>query len=288
MPHTVPRENATFVDAEGVTIHHHRWEAPTPRAVVQLVHGVGEYAARYEQLAQTLAAAGYSVDALDWRGHGQTGLAQWGGDHAKIGRLGPGGVRATIAGIRQHAGLARRDGLPLVLLGHSMGSLFGQKIIDADASDYAAVVFSGTASRTPRQMNAGDLNKRHAHLGPTTAEWLTRDRAIVDAFARDPLTTEAKVAQLFGIADGLRLYGTPRRVNRDLPLLLQVGEEDPLGGPRSVELLANAYRRAGLTDITIEIYPGARHEVYNETNRVEVLADLVAWLDGHVGADRAV
>lgn len=283
--HPIAREDATFVDAHGVTIHYHRWAAPRPKAVVQLLHGLGEYAARYEWFAQQLAAAGCTVYADDHRGHGQTGLAQWGGDHAKLGRLGPGGLRAAIAAIQQFTALIRErePGLPLVLAGHSLGSLIGQTILGTDAADYDAVVLSGTAYRTLRHMNSGDLNKRHAHLGPTTAEWLSRDRAIVDAFAADPLTFEAKVAKLFGIADGMRLLGTPRKLGKDLPMLILNGEEDSLGGPRSVELLARAYRdRGGLSDVTVRIYPGARHEVYNETNRDEVLADLVAWLDAHV------
>ncbi len=84
------------------------------------------------------------------------------------------------------------------------------------------------------------------------------------------------------VVEGLRLLGTPGRLARDLPMLIQIGSEDSLGGPRSVELLADAYRRkGGLSDVTVEVYPQARHEVYNETNRDEVIADLVAWLGAH-------
>ena len=71
---TVERRDATFLDAQGVTIHYHVWSAPRPRAVIQLVHGLGEYATRYERFAQDLVAAGYSVWASDLRGHGSTGL----------------------------------------------------------------------------------------------------------------------------------------------------------------------------------------------------------------------
>lgn len=274
------REHATFVDAHGITIHYYRWAASTPVATVQLLHGLGEYATRYEPLARQLAAAGYTVYADDHRGHGATGMGQWDHDATKLGRLGPGGVRATIGAIRQLGDLiAERDpGLPRVILGHSLGSLFAQKILDAHAADYDAAVLSGTAYRTLRHMNSGDLNRRHRHLGPTTAEWLSRDRAVVDAFAADPLTFEAKAAKLFGLADGIRLLGTPRRLARDLPILIAIGDEDTLGGPASVERLAAAYRRRGSSDVTVRIYEGARHEIFNELNRDEVVADLLAWL----------
>ncbi|MFT4283595.1 MAG: alpha/beta hydrolase [Protaetiibacter sp.] len=281
----VTRTEHTFVDAEGVTIHYYVWPADAPRAVVQLLHGVGEYATRYERFAQALAAAGYTVYADDHRGHGATGLGQWGGDSARLGRLGPGGVRAAIAAIVQLAGIIRAEnpGVPLVLFGHSLGSLFAQKIIGADASRYDAVILSATAYRTLTDMNGGDLNARHKHLGTTGHEWLSRDPEVWAAFAADPLTFDATVLKLFGLPDTLRLLGTPKRLNRDLPMLIMIGEEDPLGGPASIRKLAAAYeKRGGLTDVTVTVYPGARHETLNETNQEEVRADVVAWLDAHV------
>lgn len=280
------RGEHSYVDAEGVTIHYYVWRLGTPKAVVQLIHGLGEYATRYEDFAQALVAAGYAVYAGDLRGHGQTGVQQWGGDLSKLGTLGPGGVRATVAGIRQLSAIARDEHphLPLVLLGHSLGSLFAQKILNAAATDYDAAVLSGTAFRTLRHMNSAPLNKRFRHLGTTGAEWLSRDPAVAPAFVADPLTFDAQAAKLFGIADGLRLLGTPTRLAKDLPLLIQIGSDDALGGPKSVQLLAAAYRKqGGLTDVTVDIYEGGRHEMYNETNRVEVIADLTSWLDRHLG-----
>lgn len=283
---TAARGDYTFVDAEGVTIHYYVWRAGKPKAVVQIVHGVGEYATRYEQVAQDLVAAGYTVYAGDLRGHGQTGVTQWGADLSKLGRLGPGGVAATIAGIRQLSGIARDDHpqLPLVLLGHSLGSIFGQKMLNEDASPYAAAVLSGTPYRTLQHMNGGDLSKRHrpAGGGGTGTEWLSRDPDVWTRFAADPLTFDAKVAKLFGVRQALSLLGTPKKLSRDLPILIIIGEEDPLGGPRSVELLARAYRARGVSDVEVKIYAGGRHEMFNEINRDEVIADLVAWLDTHV------
>ena len=275
----------SYVDHDGVTIQYYGWHAASPKAIIQVVHGVGEHALRYEELAGRLVAAGYTVYAADLRGHGQTGVRQAAGDLTQLGRSGPGGIRSMVKDIRQHTAILRaaHPGLPLVLLGHSLGSLFAQKILNTAAADYDAAVLSGTAYRTPLRMDSGDLNRRHKHLGTTGAEWLSRDPAVSEAFARDPLTFDAKVVKLYGVADGLRLLGRPRRLARDLPLLIQIGSDDPLGGPRSVELLAQAYRRrGGLSDVTALVYPDARHEVYNETNRADVAADLVGWLDARV------
>jgi alpha-beta hydrolase superfamily lysophospholipase len=287
---TAARGDASFVDAHGVEIVYSTWRAGKPRGIVQIAHGVGEHGLRYEPLAQDLVRAGYTVHVNDHRGHGRTGLGQWGGDASRLGHLGPGGLRAAIAAVRQLSAIARADepGLPLVLLGHSWGSLMAQKIVNAASGDYDGVVLSGTAYRLPGWMNGGDLNKRFAD-GPTKFEWLTRDRAVIDAVEVDPLAVEADVVGLFGIPDTLRLLGVPRRgIPHDLPMLLQVGSDDSLGGPRSVSRLAAAYRRrGGLSDVTVRVYEGARHEVYNETNRDEVVADLVAWIDTHVGSTRA-
>lgn len=283
----VTRTEHTFVDAHGVTIHYYVWAASAPRAIVQLLHGVGEYATRYERFARALAAAGYTVYADDHRGHGATGMQQWGGDTSKLGRLGPGGVRAAIAAIEQLSGIIRDEnaGVPLVLFGHSLGSLFAQKIIGTDVARYSAVVLSGTAYRTLTDMNGGDLNAKHKHLGTTGHEWLSRDPEVWAAFAADPLTFDATVIKLFGIVDTLRLLGTPKKLNADVPMLIMIGDEDPLGGPMSIRKLADAYeKRGGLTDVTVTVYPGGRHEMLNETNQAEVRADVIAWLDAHVGA----
>lgn len=279
---TVERQHRTFTDAHGVVVHYYVWAPGKPKAVVQLAHGVGEHALRYELLAQALVAAGYAVYADDHRGHGQTGVDYWKGDLAQIGKLGVGGLRATQQNLLDLTRIAQEEnpGLPFVMLGHSWGSLMVQNLLNAGPHPWSAVVLTGTAFRTPFDMNGGDLNARHKHLGDTGAEWLSRDPAVARAFVDDPLTTDAKVLQLFGVADGLRLFGRPKRVQPPVPLLIMVGDDDPLGGEASAKKLADAYlRRGGLTDVELIVYAGARHEVFNETNQAEVRADLIAWLD---------
>jgi len=283
---TVTRTASTFVDAEGVTIHYYSWKAAKPKAVLQLTHGLGDHALRYEQVAQDLVAAGYTVYADDHRGHGATGVGQYGGDSSKMGKLGPGGLRATVEGVRQFTRIIREEnpGLKLALLGHSWGSLMVQMILNEHADDYDVAVLTGTAYRTLTDMNGGNLNAKHKHLGTTGNEWLSRDPAVAQQFADDPLTFYAAAIQLFGIADGLRLLGKPtRNIAKDIPLLIMIGSEDTLGGEKSIAKLAEAYiTRSRLSDVQAIVYPEARHEIFNETNRDEVIADLVTWLDARL------
>jgi alpha-beta hydrolase superfamily lysophospholipase len=273
-----------FVDAHGVAIVYDRYEATgAPRGVVQILHGVGEHAGRYRVLAETLAARGFVVYADDHRGHGRTGMRQHRDDATRLGRLGPGGLRAAVAACRAFTDLSRAEqpGLPLILLGHSWGSFLAQMLLDDRPEAYDAVVLSGSALRWPGSLNSGDLNAPWKVAGATGMEWLSTDEAVWRAFLDDPLTTTTRLPKLFGPLDTLRLIGRPRRkLGRDLPVLLMVGSEDTVGGPRAVHRLADAYRRrSGLTDVTTLVYPGARHEIFNEAVQEDVRADLVAWLE---------
>jgi alpha-beta hydrolase superfamily lysophospholipase len=280
---SVQRTDRTFVDAQGVTIHYYTWSAPKPKGVVQIAHGLGEYATRYDELAQALVAAGYSVYADDHRGHGRTGVEQHLGNMKHMGRLGPGGLGATIEEVRQLTTIIRAENpdAPVALLGHSWGSLMAQTILNHHAEDYDAAVLTGTAYRRPGSMNAGQLNAKHKHLGTTGFEWLSRDPAVSQAFLDDPLTFYADTLKLFGIADGLRLFGVPtKHIGKDIPLLIAIGSDDSLGGEKSVRTLAEKYiSRSKLSDVEVIVYDGARHEIFNETNRAEVTSDLVQWLD---------
>lgn len=280
------RDDRTYQDAEGITIHYYVWVAKKPRAVIQLAHGLGEHAARYEWLAGQLTAAGYTVYADDHRGHGQTGLDQYGGDHAKLGKLGAGGMRATVESVHQLTGIIRAEnaGLPLILLGHSWGSFLAQILVNKYSEEYNAVILSGSALRMLGQTNTGDLNAKYKHLGSSGYEWLSRDPAVVAAAAADPLMFVANGMKLFGILDSLRLLGKPAKsIEHDLPVLIQVGSNDVVGGVKSNELLAEAYlTRSGLSDVELIVYTGAQHEIFNETNKDEVVADTLAWLADHV------
>ncbi|GAA2976800.1 alpha-beta hydrolase superfamily lysophospholipase [Microbacterium terrae] len=278
-----------FTDAHGIAIVYDVHPAKTtPRAVVQLLHGVGEHAGRYAATIEALTADGYIVYADDHRGHGRTGMRQHGGDASQLGRLGPGGLPAAAEAVWLLTQMIRAEhpDLPLVLLGHSWGSFLAQILVNDHPDGYDAVVLSGSSLRWPGALNSGDLNKKWKGPDANGVEWLSTDAAVQQAFLDDPLTTVTPLPKLFGPLNTLRLIGRPRKnLGVDVPMLLMVGRDDSVGGPRSVHRLADAYRsRSRFTDVTTLVYPGARHEIFNEVVQEDVRGDLLVWLDKRFAA----
>jgi alpha-beta hydrolase superfamily lysophospholipase len=279
----------SFQDEQGVEIKFYEWPVADPKAVVQIAHGLGEHARRYDQMAMVLNRAGFSVYADDHRGHGQTGLGQIERRLIKkLGNLGQGGMDATFKQVLDFSKLIKSEnpGKPLVFLGHSWGSFIAQKVINNSSDLYDAVVLSGSALTMPGYLATGDFNKVWKKLpGSTGYEWLSRDVEIQKKFVADPLTFLAAAMQVFGIANSLKLFGTPsKNVRSDLPILVQVGEADPIGGEYSNKALVEAYRKkAGIQDIELFVYHDARHEIYNELNKDDILQDLIKWINIRIG-----
>lgn len=282
MSHETPSPaEFSYTDAEGVEISVYTWAADDPIGVVQIAHGIGEHAMRYDAVARSLAAAGLTVYADDHRGHGQTGMRQYDGDTSRLGRLGPGGLRATEAAIVQLTGIIRdrHPGTPVAMLGHSWGSLMAQRILNEHPHTWDVVILSGSALRTLRHMESGDLNAHWAGADASGFEWLSREPAVASAFIADPLCFPADVLKLFGFADGLRLYGKPvAGLAPEVPILITSGSDDPLNRGDGLKLLAEAYRARGVRDVTLKMYPGARHEIFNETNSDAVTAEVTTWI----------
>jgi len=278
----------SFKDDFGVEIMFYEWPVAEPKAVIQLAHGLGEHARRYDLMAATLNRAGFSVYADDHRGHGQTGVKQLENKQIKrLGNLGPGGMAATFKQVADFSELIKSEnpGKPLVLLGHSWGSFIAQKVINNKSDFYDAVILSGSALTMPGYLATGDFNKVWKKLpGSTGYEWLSRDVEIQNKFVADPLTFLALAMQVFGIKNSLQLFGTPsKQIRKDLPILVQVGEADPIGGERSNKALVEAYRKnAGIEDIELYIYHDCRHEIYNELNKDAIIEDLVTWVNQRV------
>ena len=278
----------SFKDDFGVEIMFYEWPVAEPKAVIQIAHGLGEHARRYDVMAATLNKAGFSVYADDHRGHGQTGLKQLENKQIKrLGNLGPGGMKATYKQVADFSKLikAENPNRPLVILGHSWGSFIAQKIINNYSDIYDAVVLSGSALTMPGYLATGDFNKVWKKLpGSTGYEWLSRDVEIQNKFVADPLTFLAAAAQVLGIKNSLEMFGKPSKdVRRDLPILVQVGEADPIGGEYSNKALVEAYRKnAGIEDIELYIYHECRHEIYNELNKEAIIDDLVTWVNQRV------
>lgn len=282
--------NADFTsDADGLRIVTSLWPTTvTPaRGVVQIAHGLAEHAARYSRLADALNAAGYHVAATDHRGHGAS-IVDTPGD---FGEAGFAGLWHDVA---QFGRLLHEQypGLPVYLLGHSMGSFATQCLLPEFSSQYAGVVLSGTTAidvmaQAMADAPASDLSAFNAGFEPRTGyEWLSRDEHEVDLYVADPLCGFALPPQTTPsmFADGARLADPAElaRIRSELPILVMSGSDDPLAGQgQLIQLVGQRYRDAGVSDVTVIVYPGARHEIFNETNRDEVTADLLAWLEAH-------
>jgi alpha-beta hydrolase superfamily lysophospholipase len=284
----VPISELTYKSADGTQIVAYRWDPENPpRAAVQLTHGMGEHARRYDHVAQALNEAGFVVYAQDHRGHGASA------DPASYGDMGPGGWAALVDDIGLLSGIIHDDhaDLPLILLAHSMGSFAAQQYLLDHSADVNGVVLTGTAVIDLLEPALDlsqplDLAIFNAAFAParTDFDWLSRDEAIVDAYIADPACgfgIDAEATK--GMFAGARRLADPAQVaamRSDLPVYIAVGENDPVnGGLALLTPLTDRYQAAGLDDVTVRVYPGARHEILNETNRDEVIAELNAWLD---------
>lgn len=277
-----------FTSRDGIEVQTYRW-APdgTPKAVVQVQHGLAEHAGRYRRFAEALTGAGYLVYAPDARGSGRTArgaYGSWGDDGW------PGWVDdVALLGER-----IRRDHpeLALGLFAHSMGSFATQQYLLDNFDDVDAVVLSGSTEvgwlvPVLDSEEPADLSAFNAPFEDRTGfEWLSRDTAEVNAYVDDPACGwEAPplpgITTLSAAADPSLIAA----IRDDLPLLIVSGAADPLAhGGSAIELLASRYRAAGLRDVEVRVYPDARHEILNETNREEVTADVVAFLNRTIGA----
>jgi alpha-beta hydrolase superfamily lysophospholipase len=279
----------TFKDALGVEITFYEWPVAEPRAVVQIAHGLGEHAMRYSHVAAILNRAGYSVYADDHRGHGQTGkrmIEQ--AEIKRMGNLGKGGMTATANQVFELTELIASElpTLPLYLLGHSWGSMLAQKILNKNSESYAGAVLSGSTLMLPGVAPTSGFNKKWDKTpNKSTKEWLSRDESVGRAFMKDPLCFGETAIEVFGITNVAGLISLPsKKIASDFPILLIAGSEDPLGAERGNMMLAKAFTRAGVQDVTMIIYPEARHEMFNELNKHEVLADLTNWLNASLEA----
>jgi alpha-beta hydrolase superfamily lysophospholipase len=284
-----PSTRFTYPAQDGTDIVGYRWDpAGMPRGAVQLTHGMGEHVRRYGALARALTDRGLVVYGQDHRGHGATARSE-----EELGQLGPDGWTQLVDDVDLLVSLIRDEqpGLPLVLLGHSMGSFAVQQYLLKHGDRVDAVVLTGTTALDQLEP-ALDLDKPidlaafNAAFEPARTEfdWLSRDEAIVDAYIADPrcgFGIDVDAGQdMFAGARRMADPGQVTAIRPDLPLYIAAGELDPVNANLVLlHVLVDRYRAAGLTDVTVRTYPGARHEILNETNRDEVVARILDWLD---------
>jgi alpha-beta hydrolase superfamily lysophospholipase len=282
-----PTERFRLTSSDGLCFACARWSSRGPtRAVIQIAHGMGEHMGRYSGTIEALVAAGLTVYANDHRGHGLTA-----GSSSHLGEFGEGGFEYLVQDMAHLSELARDEnpGLPLLLLGHSMGSFAAQEYIIDRSHEIDGLVLSGSGSldglvRAKLLAPAGS-NLLNAGFEParTPFDWLSRDRAVVDAFVADPLCFKdlrpEALASFLGTAPRLSNPVALRKIRGDLPIYLFSGSEDPVGQHlRGIHLLIDRYRDAGLHDVSFDFYPGGRHEMLNEVNRRDVQTRLLGWI----------
>ncbi len=287
-------------------IHGCRWEPEgTPVAVLQIVHGVAEYAARYDAFATFMASKGFLVVAEDHMGHGGSI-----GDEGTLGVF-AGGWHKAVADTYRLLSYTRMEcpDVPYILLGHSMGSFMVRTLLAKyPKSGISAAILSGTAwmhrgiinsgiaaatlvgkrqgpekpSKLLDGMMFGSYNRRIEHQR-TSHDWLTRDNKIVDAYIADPLCGFTMTAGLAkDMLTGLLFIQEPEhlaKMRKDLPVLFIAGADDPVGNyGDGVKQTVQAFTRAGMENVSMRLYPMCRHEVLNELNREEVYGHILDWL----------
>ncbi|HEY4310369.1 MAG TPA: alpha/beta hydrolase [Pirellulales bacterium] len=296
----------TLNAADGVPLRVYRWlPEGAPQGVVQIAHGWAEHAARYARLAEVLCGHGYGVYAHDHRGHGHTARTS-----AQLGFLADrDGWQKCIDDlwrVTQHVAAEHPD-TPIFGLGHSLGSFMMQQYISEHGEALTGVALSATNGKPPAitplgialayferlRVGAHGKSKLLHHLtfevlnksfepARTPFDWLSRDASEVDKYVADPLCGFASQVQMYiDVLRGLKEMSSPRRqarIPKSLPIYIFYGSLDPVA--TNVPQLLDAYRVAGLRNVTSKVYPEARHEVLNEINRDEVTRDLLAWLAG--------
>lgn len=300
-----------WYDSKGAgKIHACRWiPEGQPRAVLQILHGIAEFVERYDDFASFLNSKGILVVAEDHMGHGQSinGEGIQGYFH--------GGWFTAVEDSMQLLEDTRKEypELPYILFGHSMGSFMARTILCKypDCGLTAAVIcgtgwqpafalpglikvvegickVSGETKPNAKLQNLvfGSYNKKVEH--PRTAfDWLSRDSKIVDEYIAHPLCGFiASAGLLRDMMKGIHYIEQPgnlANMNLSLPVFFIAGGDDPVGPyGKGVHTCAEAFRKAGMEDVSVRIYPLCRHEILNEINRIQIYQDVLKWIEKYL------
>lgn len=272
------------------------------KAVILISHGMTEHIARYKQLAAFFNGKGFIVYGDDHRGHGRTGEKQ--------GQLGfiaeANGFELLVEDLHLLIQYVKKQhtGLPIFIYGHSMGSFITRNYIQNYSEEVAGVLLAGSgffpersskvgleiaSFQNPRKESTfmnnlvfGNYNSKIVQK-LTSFDWLTRDGQVVDDYIADPLSGYVPTAGFFiDLLTGILQMQDPernKRIRKDLPMLFISGDADPVGNySKGVFQAAESYIEAGLSDVIVSLYPNARHELHQETNKEEVFDFLEQWI----------
>lgn len=294
---------------QGQNLHCIKWEPADGKikAVLQIVHGMVEYVERYNEFASYLASNGYAVIGHDHLGHGKSAASQ-----EELGYFAEKDGSGHVIGDMYRLTCEAKKlwtGVPVFILGHSMGSFFTRKYLTRYSRKVDGAIIMGTGfmglpivsagkllagvickvkgsryrSRLLYKMTLGGNNKRIKELR-TENDWLSKNEESVDAYNKDPFCTFIFTAgaykDFFTILVDLARKKDFDRMNRELPIFLVSGEEDPVGNyGKGVEACYNQFKKLGFSDVSMKLYPGDRHEILNELDRSLVFDDIKEWLD---------
>jgi alpha-beta hydrolase superfamily lysophospholipase len=296
-----------FPSWDGVSrVHGILWEPEgTPRAVIQISHGMIEHIGRYGDFAEAMNRIGIAVAGHDHPGHGKT---------ARPGHLGEfaaeQGAECVLADLHRSAVVLKRryPGIPHILLGHSMGSFFGRIYLTRFGHELDGAIFMGTGCQSTLVLHAGmalvrlavrlegrsgrstglhrlvlgNFNRRFERR-VTEHQWLSRCTEENRKYEADPycqfLFTNGAFEDFFRVMIQLNRKKDFQNIPKALPILFLSGSEDPVGGRgRGVRKVCRIFLQQGCRDVTMKLYPGARHELLNEQNRAEVFEDIAEWI----------
>lgn len=302
-----------FPSSDGKTlIHVHQW-TPVSRGVkgvVQIAHGVAEYALRYEHFAKYLCAQGFVVVANDHLGHGKSLI-----EGCPMVYLGDeNGWEHTVDDMEELRARTARvfPGKPYFLFGHSMGSFLARTHLIRHPGKLDGCILCGTGYMSAPIIAAGKLvaDKEIRRLGRrafsvkadtlafgsynkafapnrTPFDWLSVNEDNVDAYIADPLCGEKTSLGLFrDMLGGLALINSQKNINtvdKELPVYFIAGDRDPVGDMgKGVRKACECFKKAGIRDVSIKLYHGLRHEILNEKNRQYVYRDVLDWLEARI------
>lgn len=302
-------KNTTFTfEAEpGLNIFVRKFEpeSETARGIVIISHGISEHSGRYSSFAEELNKNGYIVYAHDQRSHGQSSTTP-GLVHGEVGI-----IRKTAGDIDKLLDIAVKNnpGLPVILFAHSLGTLFARKYIqEYHRDELKGVVLCGPLylaeeSREYLLKNSDEVIKAHGSTyvdaetigtvfapfneriqNPKTVnDWICTDEKVVEKYGEDPQCGQPQsISYLYDIALALDVYemDSINKIDKSLSFFVIAGEEDPVcnytEGPK---LIRRLYNEAGIKNVDVKTYPGVRHELLNETNKEEVMADTIHWIN---------
>ncbi len=275
-PATVHRTESQLLASDGLSLHRRAWLSGSPERTLLLVHGWAEHGGRYDELGGWLAERGCAVHAYDQRGHGRSGGSR-------------GHVRSfdeLLDDLEQVLGEVRRAhaGLPLFLLGHSMGGLVVATFLAERDAALAGAILSGAALALAQSPSRGRVAaarwlRRLAPRLPSgngvDPQGLSRDPEVVRRYLADPLVhrrmTVSLASEMLRMLSRTAAAGSRVRV----PTLVLHGAEDPICAPQGSRHFAAALRVEGSA---LQILPGLRHEILNEPEREQLYAAILDWM----------